>query len=123
MTFDEFDYKGIADLLLAVKGGKTEIIDFKTRTGEIKEFELQMHSYAMGIKSSYGFEVESASVHFLTTNERKQVNISPKLTEKTKKTISKVAKAIETMCFPYSNDAAKCNRCDFKVFCPGRVVV
>jgi DNA helicase-2/ATP-dependent DNA helicase PcrA len=123
MTFDEFDYKGIADLLLAVKGGKTEIIDFKTRTGEIKEFELQMHSYAMGIKSSYGFEVESASVHFLTTNERKQVNISLKLTEKTKKTISKVAKAIETMCFPYSNDAAKCNRCDFKVFCPGRAVV
>jgi DNA helicase-2/ATP-dependent DNA helicase PcrA len=123
MTFDEFDYKGIADLLLATNGKKIEIIDFKTRTGEIKDFELQMHSYALGISSSYGFEVESASVHFLTTNERKMVNISPRLTEKTKKTISKVAKAIETMCFPYSNDAAKCNKCDFKVFCSGRIVV
>jgi len=121
MTFDKFDYKGIADLLLAAKGKKIEIIDFKTRTGEIKEFELQMHSYAMGIKASYGFEVDSASVHFLTTNERKRVNISPKLTEETEKTISRVARAIRSMDFPYANDVLKCRSCDFKVFCPGRV--
>jgi len=123
MTFDECDYKGIADLLLDIDGKRIEIVDFKTRTGSITDFELQMQSYAMGIESSYGFKVELASIHFLTTNERKKVSISPELADRTKKTIFKVARNIRSMNFPYSDDVLKCNKCDFKVFCPGRLVV
>lgn len=123
MTFDECDYKGIADLLLDIDGKRIEIVDFKTRIGPIKDFELQMQSYAMGIESSYGLKVESASVHFLTTNERKKVDISLGQADRTIKTIFKVARNIRSMNFPYSNDLLKCNKCDFKVFCPGRLVV
>lgn len=119
ITFEECDYKGIADLLLDSGENKIDIIDFKTREGTIKDFELQLRSYAIGIQTSYGYDVKSTFVHFLTNNHREKVPTSIELNEKTKKSIFEVARKIKSMQYPYSNNITTCKECDFKIFCHG----
>lgn len=120
MRFEDFEYKGIVDLLLARSRDKeVEIIDFKTRVGPLKDFELQLNSYAMGIESSYGYKVNQASIHFLTQNKRSKVAVSSRSLEDTRKTVMRVADGIRSMVFPYVDDARVCKLCDFRVFCPG----
>lgn len=119
MRLKDFEYKGVVDLLLDAKENEVEIVDFKTRVGPMKDFQTQMNSYATGIEFSYGYRVKSAFVHFLTTNKRSKVIISPTSLKHMRRTVKQVADGIRSMKFPYANDKKLCKTCDFKIFCPG----
>jgi len=119
IPFDEFEYKGIVDLVLDIGGKEVEIVDFKTLVGPMKDFELQMSSYAMGIEFSYGLNVRTASVHFLSRNRREKLAVSPSLLESMEQTISRMSNEIRLLRFPFTDSDEECKKCDFKVFCPG----
>lgn len=118
MRLEDFEYKGVVDLLLDAEGNAAEIVDFKTRIGPLKDFQIQMNSYASGIESSYGYKVSSAFIHFLTTNKRTKVTISRNSLKRMQKTVKQVADGIISMRFPYTSDKKTCKTCDFRIFCP-----
>jgi DNA helicase-2/ATP-dependent DNA helicase PcrA len=118
MEFDSFDYTGIADLLLRTNGESVEIIDFKTEVAPMDKSELQLISYAEGMRVSHGYNVSDVSAHFLKDNRREHVVITSQGIKRFRQSIEETAHNISNKNFPFTNDVTICNKCDFVKFCP-----
>lgn len=74
---DEYKYAGTADLVVNMNGEKW-LLDIKTSNTIHKSYDLQLASYAVGLKESKGIEIERTGIIWLKASTRgpsKQKNV------------------------------------------------
>lgn len=92
------------------------LIDYKTRTGDESEHDIQLQVYASAGRRE-GLEVVDAFVHDMVASDRIPVDIQQPAITKAEGLVVEVAGKIKRREFNASPEKSKCGRCDVRSIC------
>jgi DNA helicase-2/ATP-dependent DNA helicase PcrA len=92
------------------------LIDYKTRTGEESEHDIQLQIYASAGRRE-GLDVNDAFVHDMLQSERVPVDITAKSVDDAEKVVIGAADKIKKREFNPDPEPSKCGRCDVRAIC------
>jgi len=111
--------KGRADVIID-NGNEKEaaltLIDYKTRSSEDSEYDIQLQVYANAGRRE-GLEVRDAFVHNMVESDRKPVDVSSAAVAKSEVIVTEAAHKIKNREFLPAPEKAKCSRCDVRSIC------
>ncbi|MBD3354622.1 CRISPR-associated protein Cas4 [Candidatus Woesearchaeota archaeon] len=118
---DELELKGIVDKIEIYPEGYVPV-ELKTgsmpKEGVWPGHRVQIGAYALMMEEKYGKEIKEAFVHYLDSDERRQVVVNPFLKEEVKELKDKVRKLLEGSKIPERADNQnKCRKCGLKNKC------
>ncbi len=92
------------------------LIDYKTRSGEESEHDIQLQIYASAGRRE-GLDVVNAFVHDMVSSDRIPVDITPTSVASAESTVAEAAVRIRHREFDPQPETSKCNRCDVRSIC------
>lgn len=110
---------GRADVIIdnGISGATSlTLIDYKTRTSEESEHDIQLQVYASAGRRE-GLEVAEAFVHDMVISDRIPVDIKPNAVSEAEAVVIEAAGKIKRREFDPSPEQSKCTRCDVRAIC------
>lgn len=110
---------GRADVIID-KGASGEalltLIDYKTRTSEEAEHDIQLQVYASAGRRE-GLDVADAYVHDMIASDRIPVDVEQIAVTQAESVVIEMAGKIKRREFDASPEKSKCGRCDVRAIC------